>query len=86
MVRTGMGRSERKRGNAGGSCGWKAVWVGERDWRKTWFFVPFFRAGKVIFGEIDLLELLRREEIKRRFGGVLKNFQGQNCLLVWVGE
>ena len=46
----------------------------------------FFRAGKVIFGEIDLLELLRREEIKGRFGGVLKNFQGKNCLLVWVGE
>ena len=46
----------------------------------------FYRAGKVIFGEIDLLELLRREEIKGRFGGVLKNFQGQNCLLVWVGE
>ena len=46
----------------------------------------FFRAGKVIFGEIDLLELLRREEINGRFGGVLKNFQGQNCLLVWVGE
>jgi len=46
VVRTGMGRSERKRGNAGGgaggSCGWKAVWVGERDWRKTWFFCTFF--------------------------------------------
>ena len=49
-------------------------------------FLFFFGAGKVIFGEIDLLELLRREEIKGRFGGVLKNFQGQNCLLVWVGE
>ena len=45
VVRTGMGRSERKRGNAGGgaggSCGWKGVWVSERDWRKTWFLVFF---------------------------------------------
>lgn len=45
VVRTGTERSERKRGNAGGgaggSCGWKAVWVGERDCRKTWFLVFF---------------------------------------------
>lgn len=55
MVRTGMERSERKRGNAGGgaggSCGWKGVWVGERDSRKTWFLVFFLEPERLFLGK-----------------------------------
>lgn len=55
VVRTGMDRSERKRGNAGGgaggSCGWKGVWVGERDGRKTLFLVFFLEPERLFLGK-----------------------------------
>ena len=75
VVRTGMGRSERKRGNAGGgaggSCGWKGVWVGERDWRKTWFLVFFWSRKGYFWGN----RFVGTFETRRNKGKIWRSFE-----------